>query len=360
MRSLQTRLCVKATGDDVTRDPSSLCFVDEETAKIYIQDGTGIRLAHAVAVAIQQRLALRDTAPILAMLDTDDIPRTLKWLGVSCRKDVNAVDLEWQRRGVPGNELLPMDIDALELKPLRSYVVGEIVAIEHRKTSHGCTYTYAIVTDEGMMNSHSISRVKHIQVISRPDQEPHWLPSSHVFSFRSSRVTGTSTHEEGEDNHLVRDDNVIHPAAAIASVTGPRPSVLLSSHHSHDRSYSNNSSVPEVHVVAAVNDLLSRLNLNLSAPYEALIQETVALKQRLRDAEEGCRGAAERIADALRQKREVLEAMICSICLEHDVNRVLIPCGHVYCQACVAQFRDHKCPMCRHPFTSSCTFHKPC
>ncbi|CAK4071299.1 unnamed protein product [Aphanomyces euteiches] len=112
-------------------------------------------------------------------------------------------------------------------------------------------------------------------------------------------------------------------------------------------------------IVDAVNDLLRRVNMNLSEPYESLVNEVVQLRQRLARAEEGYAAMTTRVDVVQKEKKELIEGFVCSICLEKDVNRVLIPCGHIFCNTCIEQLPRKKCPVCRQDFTISSAFHKP-
>jgi len=48
-------------------------------------------------------------------------------------------------------------------------------------------------------------------------------------------------------------------------------------------------------------------------------------------------------------KPEDIQKKMCPICFEHEVNTVLVPCGHTYCKACsdTDRSRNAKCHQCR-------------
>ncbi|KAF1774833.1 Zinc finger, RING-type, conserved site [Phytophthora cactorum] len=76
-------------------------------------------------------------------------------------------------------------------------------------------------------------------------------------------------------------------------------------------------------------------------------------------AEAGRRAAAAQIDTVIREKKEVQDSLVCAVCLENQVNRVLIPCGHIYCASCVQQLPRPSCPICRQNIVSSSVFHVP-
>jgi len=49
----------------------------------------------------------------------------------------------------------------------------------------------------------------------------------------------------------------------------------------------------------------------------------------------------------------------CSICTEHEADRVLLPCGHIICATCIASLLNRVCPFCRRPFTAVQRLHCP-
>ncbi|KAG2522180.1 hypothetical protein JM16_005916 [Phytophthora kernoviae] len=117
--------------------------------------------------------------------------------------------------------------------------------------------------------------------------------------------------------------------------------------------------VSTVNVLSAVNDLLSRLNVSLDTSVEDLMAENLRLQRRLELAEDGRRAAAQQIDAVLREKKDIQDSLVCAVCLENKVNRVLIPCGHIYCGMCVEQLPRPSCPICRQRISSSSAFHMP-
>jgi len=60
-------------------------------------------------------------------------------------------------------------------------------------------------------------------------------------------------------------------------------------------------------------------------------------------------GACSRLAEESKRKRKQdEEPNICTICCSEKKNRML-PCGHVFCETCVAGFRQNSmaCPNCK-------------
>lgn len=45
-----------------------------------------------------------------------------------------------------------------------------------------------------------------------------------------------------------------------------------------------------------------------------------------------------------------LQATMCSLCIEKNVDVYLKECGHTFCAKCLGRNVQHKCPMCRTPY----------
>eukprot|EP00981_Chlorochromonas_danica_P007846 scaffold1884_cov343-Ochromonas_danica.AAC.63 len=50
---------------------------------------------------------------------------------------------------------------------------------------------------------------------------------------------------------------------------------------------------------------------------------------------------------AQQRVRDKLQHFLCSICLEKNIQRALVPCGHSFCDDCCAQLPRNRCPICR-------------
>jgi hypothetical protein len=58
----------------------------------------------------------------------------------------------------------------------------------------------------------------------------------------------------------------------------------------------------------------------------------------------------ERMSTSYRILRSSRTAFTCPVCLDCQVNRVLIPCGHTFCETCIQRSCPSTCPICRQQF----------
>ena len=65
----------------------------------------------------------------------------------------------------------------------------------------------------------------------------------------------------------------------------------------------------------------------------------------------------------MKQTQEQIEQsnnrLKCSICITHDVNYVLTPCGHTICEECMNRWHGAGCPTCRTRITAKVKFYLP-
>ncbi|KAH9117615.1 hypothetical protein LEN26_012555 [Aphanomyces euteiches] len=327
VRDIPTRFFL-SNGIDITRSgtQSRLFYVDSEAKVLFVAPRDSISLVHAVVLGVQHKMRglIKDSLPVLALLEAHSVSDTLLLLRLEPERNTE------NSRGQPGQLVNEYDKSLLELKPLRSFLSEEIVAIEKLND-----YIYATVRQEQIQHP---SGTKQVEVCVDVDTNSTlWLPSTQVFSFQSLRHASNSQ-TSLPSSHLVQE-------ASVVEISSPTTESM--------------PTVSQHTIVDAVNDLLRRVNMNLSEPYESLVNEVVQLRQRLARAEEGYAAMTARVDVVQKEKKELIEGFVCSICLEKDVNRVLIPCGHIFCNTCIEQLPRKKCPVCRQDFTIYSAFHKP-
>ncbi|EEY57113.1 uncharacterized protein PITG_10921 [Phytophthora infestans T30-4] len=348
---------------DVTKTErqSSLSFLDQTRRRVYITKRTlearsekGMRASHLVARCINQLLGgvLQDCSVLESILTCDEmeIPDVLQVLDIY----EDPVLIVEKLRGVLGQPLCEADCANVELAPLRSCLSGEFVAVEDESG----TLCYAKILREQPSDVAGVCRYE-VKVNS---SSTRWILATQLYFFRSGRVgsSGSSataqSKRQAEDvatNHL---ENVALPASVIAIAPVAQSGEITTGFINANAPA---AAVSSANVLSAVNDLLSRLNVTLDTSVEDLMAENVRLQRRLEVAEAGRRAAATQIDTVIREKKEVQDSLVCAVCLENQVNRVLIPCGHIYCASCVQQLPRPSCPICRQSIVSSSVFHVP-
>ncbi|ETL96493.1 hypothetical protein, variant 1 [Phytophthora nicotianae] len=348
---------------DVTKTErqSSLSFLDQTRRIIYITKRTlearsekGMRVSHLVARCINQLLGgvLQDCSVLESILTCDEmeIPDVLQQLDIY----EDPVLIVEKLRGVLGQPLCDSDCANVELAPLRSCLPGELIAVEDENG----TLCYGKILRGEPSDIPGVSRYD-VKVSS---SSTRWMLATQLHFFRSARV-GTSGSSAGVqtgrqvENHTTNHlENVALPASVVAIAPETQGSEIVPGFSSVNAPA---AVVSTANVLSAVNDLLSRLNVTLDTSVEDLMAENLRLQRHLEVAEAGRRAAAAQIDSVIREKKEVQDSLVCAVCLENQVNRVLIPCGHIYCASCVQQLPRPSCPICRQNIVSSSAFHVP-
>ncbi|POM71146.1 Hypothetical protein PHPALM_12321 [Phytophthora palmivora] len=150
--------------------------------------------------------------------------------------------------------------------------------------------------------------------------------ATQVHFYRSARVgTSASNSRSGRQAEFLatnQNENITLPPSVVAVSPEAQGSDIASG---FSGAKATATKVSSGNVLSAVNDLLSRLNVTLDTSVEDLMAENLRLQRRLEVAEAGRRAAAAQIDTVIREKKEVQDSLVCAVCLENQVNRVLIP-----------------------------------
>ncbi|KAL4175941.1 hypothetical protein KRP22_000899 [Phytophthora ramorum] len=356
------RLDFPARRLDVTKTTrqGSLSFLDQTRSRIYIAKQTldsrsemRMRASHLVARCINQLLdgLLQDCSVLESILTCDEmeIPEVLQLLDIY----EDPVLIVEKLRGVLGQPLPEADCVNVELAPLRSCLPGELVAVEDGSGA----LSYGKILREQPSDVAGVSRYE----VKLNSSSTRWMLATELYFFRSSRSnTNRNTTSRAQAERLSENsdsispsENVTLPASVVAIDSDARGGEIVSGFSGVKAS---TSTISSANVLSAVNDLLSRLNVSLDMSVEDLLAENLRLQRRLEVAEAGRRAAATQIDSVIREKKEVEDSLVCAVCLENRVDRVLIPCGHIYCASCVEQLPRPSCPICRQTIGQSAGF----
>lgn len=101
-------------------------------------------------------------------------------------------------------------------------------------------------------------------------------------------------------------------------------------------------------VMAAVGEMLRAAGLSLDSDRGGLMERVMDLQAKLA-ATEAKAGQLERDASAAQEEAESKrQSWSCRICLQSEVDAVMVACGHCLCSQCSGSVRG-RCPFCRTP-----------
>eukprot|EP01052_Picozoa_sp_SAG31_P027338 SAG31_NODE_2551_length_5512_cov_1.835027_1_plen_1069_part_00 len=377
--SISTRFIERftAAGLDVTRPGSttgSKFFVDGEHRLFYLseQHAAPPHGEELLAQAIGHRLQLHPAvqlslAPLLRshISAVATIPRLLDGMRI-CESGGVATSV---RRGTPGAVLLEEDRAQLQLRPLRSYTSGEVVAWKSDEVDADgrqiMRYGTVVAPGSGHLDQNNCDALAtgttSLQTIEvRLDKQiVKRLLTTSIYSFRSNR-NGRAPATE------TRLSLASHPSSLQQTPQASTNALELgiTSRDPHDRMEGaeagrqgvDDRTVSKREVVGAVHDLLTMLDLPLSLQQQELLEETLRLRQEVAAA------AAEkqRVDDAMREVEAQLQtfkdAFTCQICMHARANLALVSCGHRFCNGCMHRLESNgstRCAFCRQSFTGT-------
>jgi len=381
VRSLSTRLLFK-DGRKSRKDQFSLTLQD--SVSFYHHDkgttaaGNGIIYinSEAIKAPITAELACALSlcracgvsvalAPSMALLFTAaaaDVPRLLLSLRVGTSSSQHASSV----RGQPGELVSEEDSTLLELKPLRTFRVGEVVA--YQCDNSGVVVGAAGAAGEGDGgDEHLEMRYGHIlDVGTFGEGSLRWIsvrtgPSSSsspgvvsvlatsLYSFISARDVGAGAglksrasnpqaqsqfrleHATADD---LGDDGLEMSSKSTRSIAAPVTAVTI-------------EPVGRSELLGAVSSLLSRAKVPVSLEQKEMMDRILELDAANKRLQNDLVQERQSLLEASNLQRRTQAAMKCQICLTNEVSHVLTPCGHTLCGPCSSQLPQQKCPYCR-------------
>ena len=217
----------------------------------------------------------------------------------------------FQRRKL-GSRVMLNDQTQLILKPFRSFLPGEYVAVfENNKAS----FRY------GKIKSQVTSTQWNVQLNST---EERVVESNCLYAFESS----------------TRSSSIPVTSSILCRLKA-----------------STDESSPPESLLSALSSILKRFNYRLDMGFEQALVENQSLQQTYENQTNECRLLQKELEKAQEKIEAFEERRLCPICTEIQVNRVLDPCGHTFCHTCCQRFQT--CPLCRVDLNKAHRLHLP-
>ena len=329
-------------------DALALSYVDHRTRTIWVAaDLPGsVAFEDALGTAVNRIVAPDLPLPLAALLRADRASHSADGGGGDAAGTVASVlgltstEQDDLRRGACGEKVLERDSPLLQLKALRPFHEKEICAVQGADGD----LVYAEVveqveagTDPSKPAAFSMAHYKVRVGLT----EACVLVPSQMFSFRHA-------HGAPAPGHRL-------PAAAAASsdngglATGVDPTALQEMGEQGGA-----HGIPSVDYLGAVETLLSRANLSLSADRQQLMTRVIGLESENATLSAEVQSSQKELADAKRALEDVDQDGTCNICFQSSedgvaVDTALIPCGHIYCGECAARLAGSRCATCKQP-----------
>mmetsp|Transcript_73681 Transcript_73681/g.123060 ORF Transcript_73681/g.123060 Transcript_73681/m.123060 type:complete len:241 (+) Transcript_73681:2-724(+) len=235
----------------------------------------------------------------------------------------------------------------LQLKPLRPFFAGEVVAVAHEGNAAASSgeLVYAVVDA-----AHAGGDAKRPVALrlSTTKSLLHELPLG-VFSFSSHRLAPSSG-RDGEAggpcearSHVVEASGRQERGQLLPPLSEPATGA---------------AAVGSAALVDAVSSVLAAANLPMGLEARQLLERNLKLQEELDAARAELTVALREGKLAVDRLEELKEQNTCQICLSRAVDALLVGCGHLLCRACVPHCNG-RCPFCRANFSSAAHFYAP-
>jgi len=293
---------------------SQYCYIDKQKVLIsQLPVGISVELAVATALCNAFKIDRKHLAGLSAVLSSPVSMATLeKEMGLF--QDANHGEL---LRGEPGELLVPTDIELAEIKPLKMFSDGEIVAV-HEFDDNSSSLMYGVVT--ASEQGSSLSRLR-ICIAGGETQE---YLSSQVYSL----VSGSSTAQRSskkESNIGLTNLQSSHSATSGGddcsnnieeSLVNVKGEAMAPVHKSE--------------VLAAVQDLLHSANLSLNHDTHKMLDSNLTLQDELFRKDVYIKDLEEKSKDISTQLSIGIDSFLCPITREVMKEPVICADGHTY------------------------------
>ncbi|KAK9808692.1 hypothetical protein WJX72_002029 [[Myrmecia] bisecta] len=361
VQSCATRIVLRSSRADVTRSDASM-RVDEymytppggKPLLFVAEPPPDIPVKFVLARAIKRCLGNRVPISVRDLLDCTEasLPHLQRLLvagpGV-------AEDEALSAHGQLGSAVLGTDLALMTIKPLRSYITGDLVGYRGALDPQAAAAAAARARAQdgsggagGIQAPLLYGRVTadarpppgapayRVNVETAPGQFRDIL-SSQLYCFRSQPQPAG----EGADASSTEGSprSAAAPASSSTATRPPGPSGPKGPSSAADVSLEDR--------MAALREMLSAAELPLDLDRAKLIEELQALRDE-RAALSRDLGNTQQELHQLKEEAETEAGQSqCRVCLTRKMDAVIIPCGHALCGECAGALRNGKCPMCR-------------
>jgi len=306
---------------DVTSNPlGSFCFIKDE--RIFLSQRNmpkelKAELVISLALCDHFKIDRKNAAGISAMLasDVSNIELIMRALGVG-----SIFANEELERGEPGRAVKGVDLELLELKPLKIFGKSEIVAIKENMESG--TMIYAVIVDGG--GGSSLTRLR----VRKGKNEEVFLLSSEIYSLRRA----TKSDHNNKENATKIELGPLGHTGLVTPMQKSEDDQLIRDSDAHSELFRSNGVRPvdQTEVLRAVQDLLKSSNLSLRDDVESVLAQNLKLQEESKHhsayveslINEG-RGLAKHLA-------KNMDTFICPITRDLMSDPVICSDGHTY------------------------------
>jgi sacsin len=262
-------------------------------------------------------------------------------------------------QSLPGSPLLSQDLDLIQLKPLRRFYGGEIVAIKKSliKTSSDPASATALAAElrsrpgtgaggadvtSDLVYYPSLVYARISADFTPTDEDgvclvPLDIGESEVISVLNTEVF--SFRMVGPRDQAPRVGSAsksIVPASSLVNASGGPSSTIPHS-----------GGVSSAVFAAALEDLLASSGIPLDMDRQQLMASYIEMKQSLATTRKELIDLKAMNVKANQELEASRSSLQCKICFSGVADVAFVGCGHIYCSKCSLQVQGGRCPQCR-------------
>jgi hypothetical protein len=303
--------------EDVTLDSRALCFIDKSSGKILLDRqslplGVSPELAIASAICDHFHLLRHNIAGISAVLSSrvagGDVKRISEVMGICSLQD------DESKRGDPGFPVCTVDRDLMELKPLKVFSKGEVVAVRDGQNDE--SFMYAAVLEGG--GGQSLSQVK----LDSGKEKRYWL-TTEIFAFQTSARSRAPL--EDTDLPINTPGGIVEEALELTDAVEAGGITTL-------------PPLKRREVLNAVQDLLKSANMSLSNNVEDLMDQNLKLQDQLSESKVANDAMLHKGRDLAQSLSRGVDAFLCPITRDIMCDPVICSDGHTYEREAIEQW----------------------
>ena len=293
---------IDVTGQDM-RDTAMYYCSEKKILISNARNGLSDELIISLAICELYKVDRQHVAGISAILSSDasDVSSVKMRMGL-----MGGNEFEELHRGEPGQPLVSTDMELIEIKPLKKFGVGEIVAIPDGQDKQSLVYGVITFCEQ----ERTLSR---LSVCISQGKESEFL-SSEVFSLKSCAKTmvnqaSSVIGNENISNHIIE--------TKIKSDDDLEESVLV-----HESNGTN--TLKKSDVLTAVQDLLQSADLSLSHDTTSMLNSNLGMQEKLSDKEKEISGFLNERKVIKEKLMTGADAFLCPITRVSFHNQLLI------------------------------------
>ena len=291
-------------------EDGSSCFISQE--KIYFTkpiSGLTHEVVLAGVVCDEFNIDRKHVAGLSSVLSSDSSTASVIKQRMGLVEDKEQQEL---LRGEPGVALVKTDLDLIEIKPLKVFTKGEIIALREKNDDEILIYGVVLECNGGSLS--------HLRIRVGKGKEIEKL-SSQVYSLRCfSKMDQLKSSDTSNDTSKPYSCNIIKPDCQ-------NHDILESSLLVKEKTY---PSIDKSNVLAAVEDLLKSTNMSLNDDAKNMMSSNLILQNELSQKQvyiDGIKKEGEKLSNNLSRG---LDAFNCPITREVMKDPVICSDGHTY------------------------------